>query len=93
MDGQNIKVEKYSYSRPSDRLSKNNFDNHVAFEEYSSSQFLQDNLTSDPATRFQIVKNAFERCLNDALVCLFFSSRDITFYHSFSYRREKMSVF
>ncbi len=71
MDDHTIKVEKYSSALPSDHTEKDRNVSLVNFNEFSSNQFLQDNLSSDPATRFQILKNAFERCLNDALVCNF----------------------
>lgn len=65
LDGENIKVHRFAPLLPSNTRVQVDF--HAAFDQFSNQQFLQDNLSSDPATRFQIVKNSFDLCLNDAM--------------------------
>lgn len=64
VDGQRVRVEKSSKSSP----PKSSVSAEEEFDRFSNNLFLKDNLSSDPAARFQILQNSFERVLNDAMV-------------------------
>lgn len=70
LDGQALKVRKYRpLTTPGDTAYDEERDSRAnAVDTFSLRTLLKDYMYSDPATRFQIAKNYFERALNDAKV-------------------------
>lgn len=73
ISGEKLKVERYrplitESESPYDHAGGDHDKELEAFDRYSLKNLLQDNMESDPAVRYQYVKNQFERRLTDAAV-------------------------
>eukprot|EP01041_Mallomonas_annulata_P002521 gene2521-4903_t len=70
--GEGDMTQKLSFSRyrPLEGLADSEYDTEgpeEQFDQFSLRTLLKDYLHTDPATRYQLAKNAFERALNDSL--------------------------
>ena len=74
VEGETMKVRRY---KPLTSIGDTEYDaeskglEQSGFDKFSLKMVLNDYMYTDPATRYQIARNYFERALNDAKVCLF----------------------
>lgn len=67
IEGQKVRAERY---RPLIREFASEYDasqEEESFDQLSLKTLLKDDLASDPASRYQVARNSFERALNDAV--------------------------